>query len=88
MSMDRLGVRMRVNASSIQGLTFVHFLAQLEPCLPHKNTLHTLSSTSAVSDTQIHPDHPIHPLNTGYTTPTRTPYHMKSAEVKLRSERV
>ena len=30
----------------------------------HKSTLHTL-------------DTPLHPLNTGYTTPTRTPYHIK-----------
>ena len=27
-----------------QGLTLVHFSAQLEPCLTHKNTLHTLKS--------------------------------------------
>jgi hypothetical protein len=25
------------------GLTLVHFSAQLEPCLTHKNTLHTLT---------------------------------------------
>jgi hypothetical protein len=25
-----------------QGLTLVHFSPQLEPCLTHKNTLHTL----------------------------------------------
>jgi hypothetical protein len=25
-----------------QGLTLVHFSAQLEPCLTHKNTLHNL----------------------------------------------
>jgi hypothetical protein len=28
--------------ASYQGLTLVHFSAQLEPCLTHKNTLHTL----------------------------------------------
>jgi hypothetical protein len=27
-----------------QGLTLVHFLAQLEPCLTHENTLHTLNT--------------------------------------------
>jgi hypothetical protein len=27
-----------------QGLTLVHFSAQLEPCLIHKNTLHTLNT--------------------------------------------
>jgi hypothetical protein len=28
----------------LQGLTFVHFSAQHEPCLTHKNTLHTLNT--------------------------------------------
>jgi hypothetical protein len=27
-----------------QGLTLVHFSAHLEPCLTHKNTLHTLNT--------------------------------------------
>jgi len=27
-----------------QGLTLVHFSAQLEPCLTHRNTLHTLNT--------------------------------------------
>jgi hypothetical protein len=27
-----------------QGLTLVHFSAQLEPCLTHKNILHTLNT--------------------------------------------
>jgi len=44
-----------------QGLKLVHFSAQLEPCVSQENTLHTLYT-------------PQHPLNTGYTTPTRTPY--------------
>jgi len=44
-----------------QGLTLVHFSAQLEPCLSQENTLHTLNTLS-------------HPLKTSYTTPTRTPY--------------
>ena len=57
------------------GLTLVHFSALFEPCLPHKNTLHTLHT-------------PQHPLNTGYTTPTRTPYPIKNAQVELRNERV
>jgi len=34
-----------------------------------------------MSDTQKHPTHPTHPLNTGYTTPTRTPYPMKSSRI-------
>jgi hypothetical protein len=28
-----------------QGLTLVHFSAQLEPCLTQENTLHTLNTT-------------------------------------------
>jgi len=60
---------------SSQGLTLVHFSAQLEPCLTHKNTPHTLYT-------------PEHPLHTGYITPTRTPYPIESAKVELRSERV
>jgi hypothetical protein len=31
-------------ASSGQGLTLVYFPAQLEPCLTHKSTLHTLNT--------------------------------------------
>jgi hypothetical protein len=30
--------------SGRQGLTLVHFSAPLEPCLTHKNTLHTLNT--------------------------------------------
>jgi hypothetical protein len=54
-----------------QGLTLVHFSAQLEPCLKqtHPHTLNT----------------PSQPLFTGYTTPTRTPYPIQSAQVELRS---
>jgi len=62
-------------APTAQGLTLVHFSAQLEPCVTHINTLHTLNT-------------PQHSLNTGYTTPTRTPYPTKSAQVEPRSERV
>ena len=29
---------------SYQGLTLVHFSAQLEPCLTHENTLHSLNT--------------------------------------------
>jgi hypothetical protein len=47
-----------------QGLTLVHFSAQLEPCLTHRNTLHT-------------PNTPLHPLNMGYTNPTQTLSHKK-----------
>jgi hypothetical protein len=43
-------------ATSAQGLTLVHFSAQLEPCLTQQNTLHI-------------PNTPSHPLNTGYITP-------------------
>ena len=62
-----LPVRAVLNvARARQGLTLVHFSAQLEPCLTRKNTLlvHTLNT-------------PYHPLNMGYTTPTRTPYPTK-----------
>ena len=31
-------------ASRLQGLTLVHFTAQLEPCLTKENTLHTLNT--------------------------------------------
>ena len=58
-----------------QGLTLVHFSAQLEPLLTHKNALKTLNT-------------PQYPLNMGYTTPTPTPYPIKSAQGELRSERV
>jgi hypothetical protein len=57
-------------AATTQGLTLVHFSAQLEPCLTHKNTLHALNT-------------PSHPFETGYTTPTRTPYATKNAQVEL-----
>jgi len=33
-----------INTTKRQGLTLVHFSAQLEPCLSHKNTLHTLNT--------------------------------------------
>ena len=46
------------------------------------------SSTRAVSDTQKHPKHPLIPLNTAFTAPTRTPYTIQGAQVKLSSERV
>ena len=58
-----------------QGLILVHSSAQLEPCLTHKNTLHTINT-------------PQHRLDIGYTTPTHTPYTIKSAQVELGSERV
>ena len=47
-----------------QGLTLVHFSVQLEPCLTHKNTLHTFNT-------------PYYPLNMGHTTPKHTPYPIK-----------
>jgi len=58
-----------------QGLTLVHFSAQLEPCLTQGNNLHTLNT-------------PKHPLNTDCTTPTRIPYPIQSAQVELKSGRV
>jgi hypothetical protein len=61
--------------ASGQGLPFVHVSAQLELCLTHQNTVHTLNT-------------PYHTLNTGYTTPTRTPYPIQSAQVELRCGRV
>jgi hypothetical protein len=63
------------NGGAGQELSLVHFSAQLEPCLAQETTLHTLNTRQ-------------HPLNTGYTTPTRTPYPIQSAQVDLRSERV
>ena len=57
-----------------QGLILLHFSAQLEPCLTHKGTLRTTLNT------RYH--------HKGYTTPARTPYPIKSAQVELRSERV
>ena len=51
-----------------QRLELVHFSAQLEPCLTHKNTLHTLNN-------------PKHPVNTSYTTPLRTPCPIKALEL-------
>jgi hypothetical protein len=30
-----------ISTASMQGLTLVHFSAQLEPCLTQENTLHT-----------------------------------------------
>jgi hypothetical protein len=63
------------SATLAQGRTLVHFSAQHELCLAQEHTLHTLNT-------------PYHPLYTGYTTPTRTPYPIKSAQVEPRSERV
>jgi len=57
-----------------QGLTLVHCSAQLESSLTHKKMQHNL-------------DNPHRPLNTGYTTPTRTPCPIQSAQVELKSGR-
>jgi len=70
-----LGVGPSPGFTSVQGLTHVHFSAQLEPCLTHKTPLHTENT-------------PQTPLNTGYRTPTRTPYPIKSAQVELKCGRV
>jgi len=64
-----------VTTARLQGLTLVHFSAQLEPCLTHKPPLCTLNNHK-------------HPLNTGYTTPTRNPCPIQSAQVELKSGRV
>jgi hypothetical protein len=58
-----------------QGLTLVHYSAQLEPFVTQKHTRHT-------------PNTPYHPLNTPETTPNCTPCHTEGAEVELRSGRV
>jgi len=34
-----------VEEPGVQGLTLVHFSAQLEPCLTHKNTLNALNTS-------------------------------------------
>ena len=51
-----------------------------------------LSSTLAVSVTREHPTNsqtpPSYPLDTGYITPTRTPYPIQSAQVEVKSGRV
>ena len=41
---DRLEVLTTVTCPSQQGLTLIHFSAQVEPCLTHKNTLNTLNT--------------------------------------------
>ena len=70
-----LGMDRDVEVAGDQGLTLVRFSAQLEPRLTQENTLHTLNT-------------PKHPLNTGYTTPPRTPYPIQSAQVELKREGV
>jgi len=72
---QQAGAHPALHADHGRGLTLVHFSAQLEPCLKQHNTLHTLNT-------------PYHPLNTGYTTPTRTPSIIHSAQVELKSGRV
>ena len=62
----------RCAATMRQGLTLVDFSAQLEPCLSQETTLNT----------------PENPPYAGYTTRTRTPYPIQSAQVELKSGRV
>jgi hypothetical protein len=64
-----LGLRkFRMRRTTGQGLTLVPISAQLEPCLTHRKILHSRNT-------------PYHPLNTGYTTPTRTPYPQTSLKL-------
>jgi len=58
-----------------QGLTLVHFSAQLERFLTQKHTVDT-------------PNTPYHPLNTPRTTPNCTSCHTEGAQVELKSGRV
>jgi hypothetical protein len=62
-------------AAQVQGLTLVHYSAQLEPFLAQKHTPNT-------------PVTPYHPLNTPETTPNCTPCHTEGAYVELKSGRV
>jgi len=62
-----------LKSSSLQGLTLV--TAQLNLSL----ICHTKTPCTVTL---------YHPLNTGYITPTRTPYPIKSAQVELMSGRV
>ena len=57
-----------------QGLTLVHFSAQIEPCVTIEHP--------------THPNYPLIPLNTGYRTPTRTTYVVQNAQVELKSGQV
>ena len=57
---------------SRQGLTLVHFSAQLKPCLTHKNTLHTLNTPYTP---------PTPPLHTPYTRDTQ-PLHAPPIPLK------
>jgi hypothetical protein len=58
-----------------QGLTLVHYSAQLEPFLTQKHTITT-------------PNTPHHPRNTPETTPNCNPCQTEGAEVELKSGRV
>jgi len=61
--------------TSTQGLTLVHYSAQLEPFLTQKHTLNT-------------PTTPYHPLHSPETTPKCNPCHTEGAKVELKSRRV
>ena len=54
------------SAATKQGLTLVHFSAQLEPFLTQKHTLSTQNTS-------------YHPLNTPETTANCTPCHIEGA---------
>ncbi len=58
-----------------QGLTLVHYSAQLEPFLTQKHTLNTRNT-------------PYHSLDTPETTPNCTPCQTEGAQVELKSGRV
>jgi hypothetical protein len=69
------GESSKVSRAVQQGLTFVHYSAQLKPFLTKKHTLNT-------------PNIPYHLLNTPETTPNSNPCDTDGAFVVLKSGRV
>jgi hypothetical protein len=55
-------VKQRARAGDRQGLTLVHFSAQLEPCVTQENTLHTLKHPPAPPYHGLHNPY-AHPLS-------------------------
>jgi hypothetical protein len=52
----------RAATSTAQGLTLVHFSAQLEPCLPQEITLHTLVHPLILTEYGLHNPLPTPPI--------------------------